>query len=72
VTSNSKISAREHNLQSILHLLDTHQALSAKQLSTLTGLSVVSINKLIELLEQKIFLPSILPIPEVDVLKLIK
>lgn len=53
MTSNSKISAREHNLQSILHLLDTHQALSAKQLSTLTGLSVVSINKLIELLEQK-------------------
>jgi Transcriptional regulator/sugar kinase len=53
VTSNSKISAREHNLQSILHLLHIHKSLSAKQLSTLTGLSVVSINKLIELLELK-------------------
>lgn len=53
MTSNSKISARKHNLQSILHLLDMHKSLSAKQLSTLTGLSVVSINKLIELLELK-------------------
>ncbi|MFC6175934.1 ROK family protein [Companilactobacillus huachuanensis] len=44
------LSARQQNLQAILDLLDENEQLSAKELSALTGLSIVSINKLLGIL----------------------
>lgn len=49
----NKLSPRQQNLQTILNLLDDHQKLSAKQLASLTGLSIVSINKLLDILDSK-------------------
>lgn len=50
MTFENKLSARQQNLQSILTLLDTNEKLSAKELAKLTGLSIVSINKLLDIL----------------------
>lgn len=50
MTTNSHLSARQQNLKRILSLLDENDELSAKDLSNLTGLSIVSINKLIDVL----------------------
>ena len=50
MTQDYKLSTRQQNLNSLLHLLDENDELSAKQLATLTGLSIVSINKLIDIL----------------------
>lgn len=50
MTTDNKFSTRQQNLQSILELLDDNTELSAKQLSALTGLSIVSINKLLDVL----------------------
>jgi len=47
----NKFSARKQNLQSILCLLDENKNLSAKQLANLTGLSIVSVNKLLEIID---------------------
>lgn len=49
----NKLSPRQQNLQTVLHLLDEYHELSAKQLATLTGLSIVSINKLLDILSSK-------------------
>jgi len=46
----NRLSARQQNLQSILCLLDENKSLSAKQLAHLTGLSIVSINKLLDII----------------------
>jgi len=46
----NKYSARQQNLKSILYLLDEYDELSAKQLAALTGLSIVSINKLLDVI----------------------
>jgi len=45
-----RLSARQQNLQAILDLLDENEQLSAKELSALTGLSIVSINKLLAII----------------------
>jgi len=45
-----RLSARQQNLQAILNLLDENEQLSAKELSALTGLSIVSINKLLAII----------------------
>ena len=50
MTIDNKFSARQQNLQAILNLLDKYDRLSAKELSNYTGLSIVSINKLLEVL----------------------
>ncbi len=50
MTQDNKFSARQQNLQSLLQLLDENSELSAKQLANLTGLSIVSINKLLDIL----------------------
>lgn len=50
MTLENKLSARQQNLLAILNLLDTNQELSAKELAQKTGLSIVSINKLIDIL----------------------
>lgn len=49
----NKLSARQQNLRSILDLLDEYDQLSAKQLANLTSLSIVSINKLLDILNSK-------------------
>lgn len=51
MTIDNKYSARQRNLQSILQLLDQYDQLSAKQLASLTGLSIVSINKLLDVID---------------------
>ncbi len=48
--TDTRLSARQQNLQIILNLLDENNQLSAKELSNLTGLSIVSINKLLDIL----------------------
>lgn len=50
---NNKLSTRQQNLQIILNLLDEHSQLSAKELANLTGLSIVSINKLLDIINSK-------------------
>ncbi|TGD22008.1 ROK family transcriptional regulator [Companilactobacillus suantsaicola] len=52
MTLENQFSRRQRNLLTVLQLLDTNGALSAKQLSEMTNLSVVSINKLIDVLSQ--------------------
>ncbi|WP_334333295.1 ROK family protein [Companilactobacillus sp. HBUAS59544] len=52
MTLENQFSRRQRNLLTVLQLLDTNGALSAKQLSNMTNLSVVSINKLIDVLSQ--------------------
>lgn len=49
----NKFSARQHHLQSILSLLDENKNLSAKQLANLTGLSIVSVNKLLDIINSQ-------------------
>lgn len=50
MNTDTRLSARQQNLQVILNLLDENKQLSAKELSNLTGLSIVSINKLLDIL----------------------
>lgn len=49
----AKLTTRQQNLQTILNLLDENPRLSAKQLANLTGLSIVSINKLLDVIISK-------------------
>lgn len=51
--TDNKFSTRQRNLQTILQLLDDNQTLSAKQLAQLTGLSIVSVNKLLDILDSQ-------------------
>jgi len=51
LNSDNKFSARQQNLKTILTLLDENTELSAKQLANLTGLSIVSVNKLLDILK---------------------
>lgn len=48
--TDTRLSARQQNLQVILNLLDENDQLSAKELANQTGLSIVSINKLLDIL----------------------
>lgn len=53
MTTTNKLSARQQNLKQVLTLLDNNDELSAKKLSSLTGLSIVSVNKLLDILISK-------------------
>lgn len=53
LTTTNKLSARQQNLKQVLTLLDNNDELSAKKLSSLTGLSIVSVNKLLDILISK-------------------
>jgi hypothetical protein len=53
LTTEAKLSTRQRNLLTMLNLLQQDSSQSAKDLSTQTGLSIVSINKLLDVLDNK-------------------
>lgn len=53
MTTEAKLSTRQRNLLTMLNLLQQDSSQSAKDLSTQTGLSIVSINKLLDVLDNK-------------------
>ena len=53
MTTEAELSTRQRNLLTVLNLLQQNDSQSAKNLSAQTGLSIVSINKLLDVLDNK-------------------